>query len=133
MSIKAFSWALDRDIDNTPGIDATSKLILLELAEGAHKTDDCVWIGRAELARAALVKSVRTVDARIDWLIGGGLLVELDPDALTAERAAEYRSLRPGHRPRIFRVNWRTARGAGSAPWRGAATRAPLRGAARVH
>ncbi len=108
MSIKAVAWALDRDLDNCPGIHPTAKLVLIELAEGAHKADDCVWIGRPELARAALVKSLRTADKWVDWLAGAGLVEQIHADDLTPERRGEYLSLPPGKRPNIYRILWRT-------------------------
>lgn len=117
MSVKAVAWALDRDVENTPGLDATAKLVLLELAEAAAKSDDCAWIGKPELARAALVRSIRTADKWVNWLISAGLIEQLTVDDLPPERRAEYLSLPSGKRPNIYRICWRTpAKSAGVTP-----------------
>lgn len=119
MSVQAVGWAL---VQRT-GLDPTSKLVLLALAEGANRADDRVWLSRSSLAEIALRSSTRTVDRCIADLVRLGYVEPSDIDDLDDDRRAQYFVIPEHRRPRI----WHVLTGAEIAP--GGAQRAAPGGA----
>ena len=100
MSTRAVGWALEQRV----GLDPTSKLVLLALAEGANRVDDVVWLSRSSLADIALRSSARTVDRCIVDLQQYGYVEPAELDELEPDRQAQYLGIPQHRRPRLWRV-----------------------------